>query len=133
MGYANQNLKQEYLKQSVMTATPSELIVMLFDSCIKNLKLAEICLNERKDIEGANLHFQKAQKIILELVNCLDTNFEISAQLLSIYDYLLRSIRHMNVKKDLNPLPDALDILVSLRDTWQKVDKPRYTCSSEVS
>lgn len=133
MDYKQSNLKQEYLKQSVMTATPSDLVVMLFDSCIKNLKLAEICLKDRKNLEGANTHFIKAQKIIMELTNCLDTSYEISAQLLEIYGFLLRAMREMNVKKDLSILPEVLDILVSLRDTWQKVARPRFACPSEVS
>lgn len=124
MDYRQSNLKQEYLKQSVMTASPAELIVMLFDSSIKNLKLAEICLNDRNDIGGVNEHLQKAQKIIMELTNCLDTSFEISAQLIEVYDYLLYSIREMNIKKDLSLLPDVLDMLTSLRDTWQQVARP---------
>lgn len=133
MEYKKNNLKQEYLKQSVMTSSPSELIVMLFDSCIKNVKLAEICLIERRDMDGANTHLLKAQKIIMELAYCLDTSFEISAPLLEIYNFLLHALREMNRKKDLNPLPDVLDILTSLRDTWQKVAKPHCDCSSEVS
>jgi flagellar protein FliS len=118
------NLRQEYLKQSVMTASPAELIVMLFESCIKNLKLAEICLNDKKDIERSNEHFIKAQKIIMELVNCLDTSFEISKDLLSIYDFLLYSIRVMNIKKDLSQLPGVLEILDSLRNTWEQIARP---------
>lgn len=133
MYYKNQNLKQEYLRQSVMTASPPELVVMLLDGCIKNLKLAEICLKDRRDIDGANTHFQKAQRIIMELVNCLDTRFTLSAELLKIYEFLLRAVREMNTKKDLSLLPDVLDILTSLRDTWEKVAKPRFVCSSEVS
>lgn len=118
------NLRQEYLKQSVMTASPAELIVMLFESCIKNLKLAEICLSDKKDIERSNEHFIKAQKIIMELVNCLDTSFEISKDLLSIYDFLLYSIRVMNIKKDLSQLPGVLEILDSLRNTWEQIARP---------
>ncbi|MPL97404.1 Flagellar secretion chaperone FliS [bioreactor metagenome] len=132
MGYTNNNSKQEYLKQSVMTASPSELVVMLFDSCIKNLKQAEICLNERRDFDGANLHFQKSQKIILELISCLDTSYEISAQLFLVYQYLLCTIRDMNAKKNLSLLTDVLDILNSLRDTWKKVSTLRDITSSEV-
>ncbi len=133
MDYRKNNLKQEYLKQSVMTASPSELIVMLFDSCVKNLRLAELCLRERNDLSGANTHFLKAQKIIMELTNCLDTSYDLSAQLLGIYDFLLRCIREMNAKKDLSQLSDVLDILVSLRDTWQKIAKPCLAYTPEVS
>lgn len=127
------NLKQEYLKQSVMTASPGELIVMLFDACIKNLKLAEICLNDNHDFSGTHTHFRNAQDIIVELVNCLDPNVELSSQLLDIYDFLLRTLREMNIKKDLSLLPDVLEILMSMRDTWQKIAKAPYGLPSEVN
>lgn len=127
------NLKQEYLTQSVLTASPADLIVMLFDSCIKNLRLAEICLSENNDLNKTNLHFQKAQQIIMELVNCLDTSIELSAQLLDIYDFLLRTLREMNFKKDLSLMPDVLDILISMRDTWQLISKSSYGIAKEVS
>lgn len=133
MDYRKMNLKQEYLTQSVLTASPADLIVMLFDSCIKNLRLAEICLSENNDLNKTNLHFQKAQQIIMELVNCLDTSIELSAQLLDIYDFLLRTLREMNFKKDLSLMPDVLDILISMRDTWQLISKSSYGIAKEVS
>ncbi|MGE4354451.1 MAG: flagellar export chaperone FliS [Oscillospiraceae bacterium] len=121
MNYRQNNLKNEYLKQSVLTASPIELIIMLFDACIKDLKLAQICLEEHRDIAGAGEHFINAQKIIMELTNCLDTRFELSESLLKVYDYLLFAIRQMNVKKDLSLLPNVLDMLESIRDTWEQV------------
>lgn len=133
MDYRKANLRQEYLKQSVMTANPADLIVMLFDACIKNLKLAEICLTENQDFGGTHAHFINAQDIILELVNCLDPGIELSSQLLDIYDFLLRTLREMNIKKDLSLLPDVLEILVSMRDTWQRITKSSYGPTSEVS
>jgi flagellar protein FliS len=131
--YRKVNLKQEYLKQSVLTASPSELIVMLYDACIKNLKLAEIDIVDHSDPAAAHTHFFNAQKIIMELVNCLDTSYELSAQLLEIYEFLLKSIREMNIKKDLTLLPDVLDIIASIRDTWKQISKSPMNCTSEVS
>jgi flagellar protein FliS len=116
--------KEEYLKQSVMTASPAELIVMLYDACIKNLKLAEISMSEKNDIERTNEYLLKSQQIISELVNSLDLSVEIGQQLIPIYDFLLRTIRTMNVKKDFSQLPDVLEILTSLRETWQQIAKP---------
>lgn len=127
------NLKQEYLTQSVMTASPVDLIVMLFDSCIKNLRLAEICLSDSNDFTKTNLHLQRAQQIIMELVNCLDTSIELSAQLLDIYDYLLRTLREMNIRKDFSLMPDILEVLTSMRDTWQLISKAPYGVAKEVS
>jgi flagellar secretion chaperone FliS len=131
--YRNKNLRQEYLKQSVMTASPCDLIVMLYDACIKNLKLAEICLTESNDFTGSHTHFRNAQEIIMELVNCLDPGVELSSQLLDIYDYLLRTLREMNVKKDLSLLPDIIELLTSMRNTWQQISKSPYGLTSEVN
>ena len=130
MDYRKANLRQEYLKQSVMTASPADLIVMLFDACIKYLKLAEISLSDNNDIGGAHAHFINAQEIIMELVNCLDPSVELSTHLLDIYDFLLKTIREMNLKKDLTLLPDILDILNSMRDTWQRISKSSYTSAA---
>ncbi len=133
MDYRKANLKQEYLKQSVMTASPAELIVMLFDACIKNLKLAEIDLNDNSNYSGAHTHFINAQEILMELVNCLDPGIDLSAQLLDIYEFLLRTIREINIKKDISLLPDVLDILSSMRNTWQQISKASYTLTPEVN
>lgn len=133
MDYRKMNLKQEYLKQSVLTASPAELIVMLFDSCIKNLKRAEICLTDNHDISGANTYFITSQEILMELISSLDSGVELSSQLLNIYDFLLHAIRNMNIKKDLTQLPDILEILTSMRDTWQTISKSSYSLTQEVS
>lgn len=133
MDYRKANLRQEYLKQSVMTASPGELVVMLYDACIKNLKLAEICLNENSDIVGTHTHLKNAQDIITELVNCLDPAVALSSQLIDIYEFLLRTLRDMNIKKDLSLLPDVLGILTSMRDTWQQISRSSYGFTSEVS
>jgi flagellar protein FliS len=132
MEYSKHNLKQQYLQHSVMTASPSELLIMLYDACIKNLKLADIYLSERNDKDAANTHFLKAQKIIMELVNSLDTSFPISENLLEIYNFLLRSIRDMNIKKNVDELPQILDILTSMRDTWEAASKSQTGGSSVV-
>lgn len=133
MDYKKMNLKQEYLKQSVMTASPGELIVMLFDACIKKLKLAEISLVDNSNVSAAHTHFMNAQAIILELVNCLDSSVELSKQLMDIYEFLIHTIREMNIKKDLSLLPDVLEILSSMRDTWQVIAKAPLTVSTEVN
>ena len=117
------NLKDEYLRQSIMTATPAELTVMLFNGCIKDLRLAEVAMEEPSDLLKANEYLIKAQKILSELMSSLDLSYEISEKLLPIYSYLLREIRHMNVKKDFSEMPEILNILESQRDTWEQVAK----------
>lgn len=117
------NLKEEYLRQSVMTATPAELTVMLFNGCIKDLRLASVAMEKPADLVKVNEYLLKAQKIITELMSALDMSYELSNQLLPIYTYLLCAIRRMNVKKDLSQMPKILEILSSQRDTWEQVSK----------
>ena len=131
MMYGNSNLRNEYLNQSVMTAGPAELVVMLFDGCIKNLKMAELALEPPKNISRANEYMLKAQNIISELMGSLDMNYEVSKKLLPLYGYLRRSIRTMNVKKDMTNLPAVLEILTSMHDTWEQVASHTTSSSEE--
>lgn len=133
MNYMKAQLRDEYLKQSVMTASPAELVVMLFDACIKNLKLAEILLNEEGRIGDAGVRLTKAQEIIGELMASLNLEIPLSHQLLPIYQFLLSSLREMNLKKDLSQLPGILDILESMRSTWEQVAKTAVRMNKGVS
>ena len=121
------NLKEEYLRQSVMTASPAELTAALFGGCIKDLNLAEAALQEPRDLSMANECFIKAQKILSELVNSLDMSYDISKQLMPVYLYLLQEIQNMNIKKDLSDLPAVLEILTSQRETWES--ESRTSCA----
>ena len=131
MMYGNSNLRNEYLNQSVMTAGPAELVVMLLDGCIKDLKMAELALEPPKNISKSNEYMLKAQNIISELMGSLDMNYEASKKLLPLYGYLRRSIRTMNVKKDMANLPAVLEILTSMRDTWEQVASHTVSSSEE--
>ena len=62
-------LRQEYLYRSVMTASPAELLVMLFDACIKNVRLAEMAMEDTPDYDKVNTYLLKAQRIITELIS----------------------------------------------------------------
>lgn len=113
--------RKEYLKQGVMTASPAELVAMLYGACVKNLKLAVMAYEESKDICTTNNCLIKAQRIISELMNCLDMNIELSAQLMRVYDFMLRELRSANVHKDMSRVEAIINMLESMRDTWHTV------------
>jgi len=126
-------LRQEYLYRSVMTASPAELLVMLFDACIKNVRLAEMAMEDTPDYDKVNTYLLKAQRIITELISSLNMEFEISKQILPVYDFVLRALREANMKKDVSQLPDIVEILSAQRDTWQQIAKPaRLSMDGEV-
>ncbi len=113
--------RREYLRQGVMTASPAELVAMLFSACIKNLKLAVMAYEESKDIGTTHGCLIKAQKIISELLNSLDMSIELSKQLEQIYGFMLAELREANVHKDMSRIEPIIRMLESMRDTWQTV------------
>ena len=119
-------LRQEYLYRSVMTASPAELLVMLFDACIKNVRLAEMAMEDTPDYDKVNNYLLKAQRIVTELISSLNMEIEISKQILPVYDFLLYTLREANMKKDLSQMPDVIEILTAQRDTWQQIAKPAH-------
>jgi flagellar protein FliS len=112
---------KEYIKSAVMTAGPAELIAMLYDAGVKNLKLAMLSYEENKDICATSNYLLKAQKIISELMNCLDMNYDLSKDLLAIYEFILNQLRIANARKDMQALPSISDILESMGETWHAV------------
>jgi flagellar protein FliS len=115
--YAAANLKNRYKEDYVSTASPADLIIMLYEGCIKKIKLAKIYL-ESGSIEQTSASLQNAQDIIMELMQCLDMSFEIAKDLMSLYDYILYELMQMNIKKDMEKSDKILEILVTLKDAW---------------
>ncbi len=116
------NAYEKYKTQEVATANPVGLIVMLYNGCIKRLKLARMAI-EKKDYEDANTNFKKAEDIIEELMAALDLKYEISQNLLSLYAFMYEEIVRINVSKSAEKIEPLLKIIGSLRDTWVKVEK----------
>lgn len=119
---AMNNPYQQYQLQSVMTASPGELVVMLYNGCIRFIKQAIECINS-KDLMGAHNAIIRAQDIIVEFMSTLDMKYEISHNLLALYDYLHRRLVEANVKKDTAILEEVLTFVTEFRDTWAEAVK----------
>ena len=109
----------KYKEQSVTTATPEELTLMLYNGCIKFINLAEVYIEE-KDYAKSNLNIQKAQDIIQELNITLNMDYEISQNLRQLYTFVNEKLLDANIKKDKQALFDAKEIVSDLRDTWKE-------------
>ncbi|WP_041487532.1 flagellar export chaperone FliS [Acetoanaerobium sticklandii] len=109
----------KYKEQSVTTATPEELTLMLYNGCIKFINLAEVYIEE-KDYAKSNLNIQKAQGIIQELNITLNMDYEISQNLRQLYTFVNEKLLDANIKKDKQALFDAKEIVSDLRDTWKE-------------
>ncbi|MDD3921391.1 MAG: flagellar export chaperone FliS [Eubacteriales bacterium] len=111
------SLLDNYQNQTVMTASPGDLIVMLYDALIKQIKLSQLFL-QNKEYERVNRHLCKAQAIVTALVQSLDLKYDIAADLLQIYDYILNELIMANTSKNGDLLPEILEILRDLREAW---------------
>ncbi|TJX66278.1 flagellar export chaperone FliS [Soehngenia saccharolytica] len=111
-----------YKENEVYTASKTKLVVMLYDGAIKNLKLAEIAINE-KNIEKTNECIKKSQDILIEFMNTL--NFEqggkIAEDLYKLYDYLYFRLVRANIDKDIDAIREVKRFLEELRDAWAQL------------
>ena len=113
------NAYAKYKEQSVNTATPEELTLMLYNGCIKFINLAEVFIDE-KNIEKSNINIIKAQDIIRELNLTLNMDYEISNNLRQLYTFVNERLLDANISKDKKALAEAKEIVTELRDTWKE-------------
>jgi flagellar protein FliS len=113
------NPYEVYRQQEVFSANRGDLLLMLYDGCIKQLKLARLFIEE-KGIEDANNALIKAQNIISELMNGLDMQYEISGQLLELYSFFRLQLIQANIRKDASLVEPILEMMTDLRETWRQ-------------
>jgi len=116
------NPYETYKQQSVLTMTPGQMLVAVYDELIKQLNFAIISF-EKNDITEINRSLQKSQRIINELRGTLNYNYEVSKNLADIYNFFNRAIMNANIKKDPADLKDVLQMVTELRDTFAEADK----------
>ena len=116
------NPYQRYQQQSVMTMTPGEMLLKLYDEVITQLTAVRQ-FNEEKDYEKSNASLKKAQRIIRYLDQTLDPQYEISGSLSALYDYFIRRLVDANLHKDNAPIDEVLPMISDLRDTFAQADK----------
>ncbi|MCL2221165.1 MAG: flagellar export chaperone FliS [Oscillospiraceae bacterium] len=116
----NTRPQDAYKKQDVLTAGPVDLIVMLYDALKKNIVLGKRGILKH-DVTLAHKHLVKAQMIVTELINSLDMSYEISNELMSLYDFALTSLVHANTKKDAEPLDAVIDMVDNIREAWKEI------------
>ena len=116
----NNNPYAQYKNTQIQTATPGQLILLLYEGGIKFCKLAKVSIEEN-NIMNANNYIIKAQDIVSELMNSLDmkSGIEIANNLYSLYDYMLTKLIDANLKKNIDDLEEVQKLLEELRDSWK--------------
>ena len=96
---AASNPYNKYKEQSIMTVTPGELIIVLYEECLKTLNLAVYYIEEKKDMDEAEKSIKKVQRIIHYLDGILDFKYDIANNLHMLYDYFIRTLVQANIRK----------------------------------
>ncbi|MDK2932837.1 MAG: flagellar secretion chaperone FliS [Clostridiales bacterium] len=112
----------QYLESAVMTATPEELTLMLYDGAIKFMNQAIIFI-QMKQVEKAHNAVVRAQDIFTELMSTLNMEYPIAQNLYSIYDFIFNSLLQANTKKDPNIIREMISLARELRNTWAQAMK----------
>ena len=114
------NYAQNYVNQSVATASPERLLIMLLDRLVLDVQRA-IQNQEAGDHLAANPQLIHAQEIVLELRSSLQLDvWDGAAQLASIYDWLYSQLIKANTSRDVAITKDCLSIIDPLAETWRQ-------------
>ena len=115
-----QNKMSEYQRNAILTASPAELTLMLYEGAIKFCNIAKIAI-EKKDIQKAHDNIKRAQDIITEFRVTLDRRYPVWEDFERVYDYIYRKLVDANMHKDMDELDEALKYIREMRDTWKEV------------
>jgi flagellar protein FliS len=119
-------IAKSYKAQSVQTASPGKLVLMLFDGYLRFTTAAANSFEEldlTKKNEGINNNLIKAQNIVTELQSSLDMSVpgELPGTLYRLYDYVLHQLQQANLQKKQDPIAEADKVIAELREAWAEM------------
>lgn len=109
-----------YLRDAVLTATPEQLQLMLYDGAIRFACQGRDAI-EARDYETMYLRLTRAQNIVIEMINGLnhEINPELCGRMASIYNFIYRKLVDACVQRRVGEIDDAVRVLRTERETWQ--------------
>ena len=110
----------QYNQNKILTASPAELTLTLYEGAIKFCNIAIMGI-EQGDVSKAHNNIMKVQKIIEEFQITLNFMYEIANDFNNVYNYLMRRLREANMTKDKEILEEVDEHLHTMRDTWKEV------------
>lgn len=118
MNAANQYA--QYNASKILTASPAELTLMLYEGAIKFSNIAVMAM-EKGDVEKAHNNIVRVERIINEFRSTLDFKYSTAADFDRVYVYLLQRLLQANIHKDPEIMEEVLTHLRAMRDTWKQV------------
>lgn len=118
----NTMAQQRYKQNTVNTASPEELVLMLYKGAVRFINTAQKEL-AAGNIMAAHQHNVRVQDIVTELMGGLNMNVPIAEELMKLYDFLLHRLIEANVKKDASILEEVKGFFNEFIATWSEAIK----------
>jgi len=117
---AGQNPYAQYNNSKILTASPAELTLMLYEGAIKFCNIAIMGI-EQGDVQKAHDNIVKVQRIVEEFRATLDMKYEVAKDFDRVYVYLQKRLLDANMKKDKEIVEEVAGHLREMRNTWKEV------------
>lgn len=117
-------MKDFYLENAIMTASPAKLVEMLYEKSVELLKESKELIEKGLFLE-ANDRIKRVQDILMELNASLDMEKggQIAQSLRSLYLYMYRTLVEGNIKKDIKKIEEILGYFEELLAAWRSAMK----------
>jgi flagellar protein FliS len=117
---------KRYLAAAINTASPGQLILMLFDGALRYMGGAIAAFEEKdrtQQIEAIHHNLIKAQAILRELQTSLDRekSGEFSQRMYPLYGFMIEQLALANVNKSVAPIRMVEGLLIQIRDAWAQM------------
>ena len=109
----------QYNNSKILTASPAELTLMLYDGAIKFCNIAIMAI-EKNDVMKAHTYIVKTENIIEEFQATLNHKYPVAKDFDNVYKYIYNRLIEANVKKDKDIHEEVIVHLRTLRDTWKE-------------
>lgn len=122
-----QNYARTYRNNAILTATPGQLVLMLYDGALKSLAIAREAFargeNEPRRIAIINEQLLKAQAILMDLQSGLnlEAGGEFARTMYRLYEYHNRRLFEANLRKREEPVIEVEALVQELRDAWAQM------------
>ncbi|HME03745.1 MAG TPA: flagellar export chaperone FliS [Solirubrobacteraceae bacterium] len=113
---------QAYRENTVLSATPAQLVVMLYDGAQRFLRQATVAMQAR-EIERAHNALRRVELILAHLDQVLDHDQDprLAAQLSAVYQFWLSHLRRARFDQDPAKIEDVSRLLGELRESWAEI------------
>ncbi len=126
------NAYSQYQNNTILTASPQELTLMLYNGAIKFCNQAIKAIDDQ-NMESAHELIIRVEDIIQEFMITLNDKYPIADTFKTMYDYINQRLIEANMNKDKTILEEVLGHLRELRDTWKEAMKLAKTPKTNIS